>query len=116
MEKNRSIIFRVIGSVMVLGAAAALLFGVTGLVKDPAIETATKVDEMQKQKSEPPQAKAEPTLASAQQATPQQGQPADPGASASSSGGSDDGSTEGTVAIKDDSEPFPQFDDEPTGS
>ncbi len=107
MEKNRSTIFKIVGSVLVLGVAGAVLFGLTGVVKDPAVDTANKVESAMAQQQPP---KSEPAaIATQEQPKPEEQKPlvATP---------IDGGSKDEVVATKDDSDPFPQFDDEPTGS
>ncbi len=89
MEKNRSVVFRVLGSVLVLGAAGAVLFGLTGVLRDPSVVVATQAEQV---------AHAEPGPQAPAIAT---------------DGGS---SQELEVVAKSTEEPFPQFDEEPTGS
>ena len=100
MEKNRSVIVKLVGSVLVLGVAAGVLFGLTGVLRDPAIEEATQAEKSSVASlARPPSA---PVLSSAgpPAVTPQ----------------SDGGIGDETLATKDESDQFPQFDDEPHGS
>ena len=94
MEKNRSLLFRVLGSVLVVGVAAAVLFGLTGVLRDPSVEAAAQSEQ---QKPHPVATATPPTAPPSMQSDG--GTPAD----------------SETVA-KVESEPFPQFDEEPTGS
>jgi hypothetical protein len=98
MEKNRSLIFRVIGSVLVLGVAAAVLFGLTGVLHDPSVETAVQAE------------KASVAQRAPETSTPSSGPP-----TAQAPAGPD-GGTQGEIAKGEEQEPFPQFDEEPTGS
>ena len=91
MEKNRSVLFRVLGSVLVIGIAAAVLFGLTGILRDPSVEVATQAE----------QQKQQPVVTVMPPPAPAALMPSDGGAE--------------TVA-KVESEPFPDFDEEPTGS
>ena len=96
MEANRKRVFRILGSLVIVGVAGAALFGLTGVLADPSVPLAqpeaTQVAKAQlaaQLKPDPtPAAKAPPELKGAEQ----------------------------TGAGADEKEPFPQFDEEPSGS
>jgi hypothetical protein len=101
MEKNRSIIFRVVFSVLAVGAVAAVLFGLTGVLRDPSVETAVQAEQAKTAvaqrstestpKSDPPQSMSQPSM--------------------STDGGMGEQASKGGEP-----EPSMQFDDEPSGS
>jgi hypothetical protein len=95
MEKNRSIIFRVMGSLLVVLVAGAVLFGLTGVLRDPSSESAPP--QVEQQKAQPVAAVAPPPPAPVVAPTMQI-----------------DGGTPEVAKVE--TEPFPQFDEEPTGS
>ena len=89
MEANRKRVFKVLGSLLIVGVVGGALYGLTGVLRDPSIPT-----EQQQQ-----------AMAAAH--------PAATGDKASSPDG---GKTDETIAKVEEKEPFPQFDDEPSGS
>jgi hypothetical protein len=89
METNRKRVFRILVPILGASAAVALLFAITGILRDPGI----------------PEADPQPVKV-AQQATAPASQPA----------ARDAGKSDETVARVEEKEPFPEFDDEPSGS
>jgi len=96
MEKNRSLVFRILVGSLVLGVAAVILIGLTGVLRDPAVETAVQAERASVAERPPTPSPSPP----AEVARPEE---------------KGDGGT-GTVAQGEEKEAFPQFDDEPTGS
>lgn len=92
MEQNRKkTVFGIMGGVVVVTIAGGLLFGLTGILRDPAVPTE------QEQKVQ----------ALSQPAPPTSGPSLSP---------SDGGTAEVAATREPEQEPFPQFDDEPHGS
>ena len=93
MEANRQRVFKVLGSLAIVGLVGAALYGLTGVIRDPSIPT-----EQQQQAMAAVQRGPVGDATGAKAATP----PA--------------GKAEETLAKVEEKEPFPQFDDEPSGS
>ena len=95
MEVNRKRVFRILGSLVIVGVAGAALFGLTGVLADPSV----------------PLAQSEATQVAKAQLAAQLKPDATPAAKAPPLKG-----VEQTGAGADEKEPFPQFDEEPSGS
>jgi hypothetical protein len=91
METNRKRVLRILFPILGASAAVALLFAITGILRDPGI----------------PEADAQPVKVAQQGTSPAVSQPAT---------ARDAGKSEETVAHVEEKEPFPEFNDEPSGS
>jgi len=92
MEANRQRVFKVLGSLAIVGVIGAALYGLTGVIRDPSI----------------------PTGEQQAMAGVQRGPGGD--ATGSKAGTPSGGKVEEAVAKAEEKEAFPQFDDEPSGS
>lgn len=91
MENNRKRLFRIVLPIVGAAAGVALLFGITGILRDPGI----------------PEVDPQPVRVAGQPAAPPASQAATP---------NDAGRSGETVMHVEEKEPFPEFDDEPSGS
>ena len=91
METNRKRVFRILFPILSASAAVALLFAITGILRDPGI----------------PEGAPQPVKVAKQSTAAATARPATAG---------DGGKSDETVAHVEEKEPFPEFDDEPSGS
>ena len=91
MEANRQRVFKVLGSLAIVGVIGAALYGLTGVIRDPSIPT-------EQQQATVAQRGSGGDATGAKVATPTGGK------------------VEETIAKVEEKEAFPQFDDEPSGS